>query len=129
MATYIKLRSFESDTEGVKAKIRDFSGSGEHAQITQQDWAASLTRAEVASATSSTTLAVAGSATLRRGLRVYNNSSAALYVKEGADCTNTDFDFIIGAGEEWVMDGPIWTGIVTGVWASVNGNAKVTERF
>lgn len=125
MATSLGARDFTEAT-ALRLKVRDSHGAGEHAQATFEDPASLLGRASVDSSTSTVTLAAQNSN--RRGLRVYNNSSAALYVKEGSGCTNTDFDTIIPAATEWIMDKPIYIGIVTGVWASANGNAKVTER-
>lgn len=129
MATRVGARNHTSPDD-VGLKLRDSHGAGEHAQVMVGDPCASITRGTVASATDTQTLAAAGVApTLRRYCRVYNNSSAALYLKEGAGCTSSDFDTVIPAGTEWVMDEPIWTGIVTGAWASVNGDAHVTEKF
>ncbi len=64
----------------------------------------------------------------RLGLTIYNNSSEVLSVKLGATATLADFNFKIAVGGYWEMPSPIYTGIVTGIWANNStGAALVAE--
>lgn len=86
-------------------------------------------------AASSTTSSVAGSATTvtilaanggRRGATVFNDSTAALYLKLGSGASTSDFT--VNMAENGYFEVPFnYTGILTGVWASATGNARVTE--
>lgn len=67
----------------------------------------------------------------RTALFICNNSSALLYVKLGSAASTTDFTVIIAAnGGFWELptDNVVYTGIVTGIWASDStGAALITE--
>ena len=90
--------------------------------------------------TTNTTATVAGSATVvtliasnanRLGGTVYNDSSAILYVKLGATASTTDFTVTLSPLTSSIggyFEVPFaYTGIITGVWASATGNARVGE--
>jgi hypothetical protein len=94
---------------------------------------------ETRSATN-TTATVAGSATVvtliasnanRLGATIYNDSSAILYMKLGATASISDFTAVLApltssvGGYYEVPFG--YTGIITGIWASATGNARVGE--
>lgn len=85
--------------------------------------AASL--ANVASSATNVTLKAANAS--RRGLAIFNDSEAVLYVKFGATASSSSFTVKIAAGGYYEMPQPIYVGIVDGIWASANGNARVTE--
>ena len=78
----------------------------------------------VGSSTSSVTLASANAG--RNGLVIVNDSTAVLYVKYGSTASSSSYTYKLGAGDIFEMS-IVYTGIVTGIWASVNGNARVTE--
>jgi hypothetical protein len=79
----------------------------------------------VGSATSATTLKAGNTA--RKGLTIYNDSTAVLYVLLGAGTVSTSL-FTVQMASESYYEVPFgFTGIVTGIWASVNGTAMVTE--
>ena len=62
----------------------------------------------------------------RRGFSIYNESTAILYIKFGPDASSSDYTVPLVASAFY--EAPYtYSGIVTGVWASVNGSAKVTE--
>ena len=70
----------------------------------------------------------------RAGLWIQNNSTEILFVKMGATATTADYSVEIPARTAtlatiWVMPpSPIYTGVVTGIWANnSSGSAKVTE--
>ncbi len=86
---------------------------------------ASATVAQVGAATSSTTLQASNAA--RRGLKIQNDSTAVLYVKYGSTASATSYTVKMLAGDYWEMPASDYSGIVTGIWVSVNGNAYVTE--
>lgn len=59
---------------------------------------------------------------------VYNDSSAALYLKFGSAASTSDFTVKIPADSLFEVPGTgPYGGVVTGVWASATGNARVTE--
>lgn len=72
----------------------------------------------------STTLLPANDA--RRGGTIYNDSSAALFIKMGAAASASSFTF--KAGTQTYYEIPFnYTGLVTGVWETATGFARVTE--
>ena len=83
------------------------------------------TTANVASSTSAVTLIAANSN--RRNLVIMNDSSAVLYIKYGAAASATSFTYKLAAGDTFEMPENTYDGIVTGIWASENGAARVTE--
>lgn len=78
-------------------------------------------------ASSATVVTLQAANTGRRALKVFNESTQILYVKDGGTATLTDYSVQIGPSQlyEWPL--PIYQGIVTGLWASANGAAQVTE--
>lgn len=62
---------------------------------------------------------------------VHNNSTAVLYVKFGPAASLTDYTYrlVSMATLELPMheDNSVWKGIITGIWASADGFAYVTE--
>lgn len=76
-----------------------------------------------ASATVVTLLAANGS---RNGAAAYNDSSAILYLKLGSGASATSFTVAMAAGSYYEVPAN-YTGIITGLWASATGAARVTE--
>jgi hypothetical protein len=90
----------------------------------------SATLANVASSATNVTLLASNAS--RRGVIIQNESTAVLYVKFGATATTSSYTVAIpatvsGIGGYWEMPSPIYTGIIDGIWASANGNARITE--
>ena len=87
----------------------------------------------VSVASSATAVTLKAANTARIGLSIYNKSTANLYVKRGADATVELFSFMLEPGDFYELPplprGPfaVYPGIVTGIWASANGLAEVTE--
>lgn len=79
----------------------------------------------VAASAASVTL-VASNAN-RRGLLVFNDSTANLYLKYGATASATSFTVPLGPGGLFEMPEPIYSGIVDGIWSAANGAARITE--
>jgi hypothetical protein len=83
------------------------------------------TPANVSASASSVTLAAANAS--RKRLQVFNDSSAALYLKHGSGASATSFTVKVAAGGYYEMPQPVYPGIVTGIWDSATGAARVTE--
>jgi len=90
--------------------------------------------------TTNTTATVASSATVvtliasnanRLGATIYNDSTAILYVKLGATASTSDFTVALSPLTSSIggyFEVPFaYTGIITGIWASATGNARVGE--
>ena len=87
--------------------------------------ATDATRTAVASAESDTHLVAATS--VRRGLTVFNDSSAILYLCLGtATASTTDYTVQVPAGGYYEAPDR-FTGEVRGIWASADGFAYITE--
>lgn len=75
---------------------------------------------------SATVVTILAASQARAMASIFNDSSAALTLKMGPAASITDKSVIVGAGGYFEV--PIdYTGIITGLWASVNGSAYVTE--
>jgi len=86
---------------------------------------ASPTVTQVASSASNVTLKASNGS--RKGLLIFNDSTAILRVKFGATASSTSYTVQIAAGGYYEMPQPVYTGLVDGIWAAANGNAYVTE--
>lgn len=66
---------------------------------------------------------------LRKGWAIFNDSTAALYLKFGATASATDFSVKLVAGAHYEQMGHgVYTGRVDGIWASdASGAARCTE--
>ena len=56
---------------------------------------------------------------------IHNDSTETLYIKLGTTATTSDYTVALETDESLVIDR--YTGVVHGVWAVVNGSAKVTD--
>lgn len=75
---------------------------------------------------SATSVTLLASNTSRKGVTIYNDSSAILYVKFGASASTTSFTIKMAADTYYEV--PFgYTGIIAGIWASATGSARVTE--
>ena len=83
------------------------------------------TQSSVSSSATSVVLKVAN--TSRKSLTIFNNSTAILYVAFGATATQATAKFPIAAGGLYEMKTVIYTGVISGIWASANGNASIYE--
>lgn len=87
------------------------------------------TLANVSGAASSTTLIAANAN--RLGAAIVNDSSAILYVKLGSSASSTSYTVMLAGTVSSIAayyEVPFgYTGIITGIWASATGNARVTE--
>lgn len=86
--------------------------------------AATSTTSQVSSSASVVTI-LASNAN-RLGACIYNDSSKTLTIKLGSTASATDHTTQLRAGDYYEVPFS-YTGIITGLWASVNGAARVTE--
>lgn len=83
-------------------------------------------RTSVAGSASSVTIIAAN--VNRKGLIVYNDSTAILYLALGTGpATSTDFSYKMFPEDCFEIPFPACTAILVGIWASATGAARVTE--
>lgn len=63
----------------------------------------------------------------RKGATFYNDSTSALYLKLGATASDTSFTLKMAPHSFFEMPLPCYTGVIDGVWISVDGAVSVTE--
>ena len=85
----------------------------------------SATLANVASSGSSVSLFTATGKAL--GRTIYNDSTQVLYVKYGATASSSSYTVQIAASGYYEFPQPVYSGAVDGIWASANGNARLTS--
>lgn len=83
------------------------------------------TLANVASSASSVTLFSAAGSTNSRA--IFNDSTAVLYVKFGTTASTSSYTVQMAAGAYYEFPQPCFGGRVDGIWASANGNARLTS--
>ena len=83
------------------------------------------TLSNVSGSASSVTL-LASNASRKKAI-LFNDSTAALYLKYGASASTSSFTYKIFSNGMWEMPTPIYTGLIAGIWDSATGNARVTE--
>lgn len=88
---------------------------------------ATATLSNVASSASSVTILASNAS--RKGAMVYNDSTQVLYLKMGATASSSSYTVLIPAAGYYELPAAqyLYTGILDGIWASANGNARVTE--
>lgn len=92
----------------------------------------SVTQAPSTTATLTNVSASASSVTLlasnsgRLHAQLWNDSASVLYLKYGSTASATSCIAAVDPGERWEMPYR-YTGIITGIWVSATGTARVTE--
>ena len=86
----------------------------------------SATLANVASSATSVTIFAAATGNVR-GRTVFNDSTAVLYLKFGATASATSYTVQLAASAFYEFPQPVYGGLVDGIWAAANGNARVTS--
>jgi hypothetical protein len=85
------------------------------------------TLTSIASTTTPSTQLLAANAN-RKGMYVFNASTAILFLSFNATATNASYTVQIPANSFFEMPAtPVYTGIIAGVWAAANGSALITE--
>lgn len=89
--------------------------------------AATGTKASVAS--SATSVTILASNTSRKGAIIYNDSTQILYLDlSGGTASSSSYSVQVLAYGYFELPPPIiYNGVITGIWAAANGNARVTE--
>ena len=88
----------------------------------------SLTTASVTSVAGSiTAVTLLNSNTNRDQAIIVNDSSSILYVKYGTAATSALYTYKLVANATLELPQPIYTGIITGIWATATGAARITE--
>jgi hypothetical protein len=76
---------------------------------------------------STTSVPLFTAATPLDGRSVFNDSTSVLYLKFGAVASTSDYTVQIAAGGYFEFPPPLYMGEVDGIWASANGNARLTS--
>lgn len=96
------------------------------AWLVTEEKAATATLSNVAS--SATNVTILASNASRKQATVFNDSTQILYLKFGTTASNTSYTVQLAAGAYYELPGVrVYTGEIDGLWASANGNARVTE--
>lgn len=86
---------------------------------------ATATTSNVPSSATNVTLLAANSNRLSASF--YNDSTKDLYLKHGATASTSSFTVLMPARSFYELPFPCYTGIIDGLWATANGNCRVTE--
>jgi hypothetical protein len=78
-------------------------------------------------ASSSSNILLLASNTDRAGATIYNDSTSILYVKLGTGCTTSSFTCQLPPCSYYEVPTPVFQGEIDGFWATINGNARITE--
>ncbi len=81
--------------------------------------------ASVASSATNVTLFAASSNDRMR--TIFNESTAVLFIKFGTTASSTDYTVQLAASSFFEFPTPMYSGRVDGIWASANGNARLTS--
>lgn len=82
------------------------------------------TETNIASSVANQTLLAANVS--RKGATIYNDSTQVLYLKLGAGASATSYTIQLDGGDYYEVPFK-YIGIIDGLWAVANGNARVTE--
>lgn len=78
-------------------------------------------------ASSATTVSLLASNPSVKSRIIYNESTQILYLKYGTTASVTSYTTQVPANTLFEFPLPTYTGAVDGIWASANGNARITE--
>lgn len=77
---------------------------------------------------SATSVTIKDANAARTALLIYNDADRALYLKFGAVASVTDFTVKLLPGGYYEVPGPVYSGVVDGIWdAAPTGAARMTE--
>lgn len=90
--------------------------------------ASTSTPTNVSSSASSVTILAAN--TSRKGASIFNDSTQILYLLRGGNgvASTTNYSTQIPPNSLYELPAPVTTALLTGIWASANGAARVTEE-
>lgn len=111
--------------------------NGQQAALQATSTGALIVSASAGTSSTSTITSVAGSATsvsilasntARKGMMVFNDSTATLYLKFGTTASTTSYSVQIASNGYFEMPNPtVYIGAMDGIWSAANGNARITE--
>lgn len=76
---------------------------------------------------SATSVSILAANAARRQVIVVNESSKTLFLAFAATATQTAYTVSVAGGATYVSPINSYTGVISGIWATANGNARVTE--
>jgi hypothetical protein len=86
----------------------------------------SSTPANVAASATAVTIFAANSNAVE-GRTVRNDSTSDLYLKKGSGASTTDHFVKLDPGGYFEFPQPCYRGLVSGIWTSATGTARITE--
>jgi hypothetical protein len=118
----VRCSAFTSGSLGV----RIVGGAFAYENAVVQARGTSPTQVNVPSSATSGTILAANPNRLMA--RIWNDSTQILYLNEsGAAASTTAWTNRLAGGQYYELPHPVHTGLITGIWAAANGNARVTE--
>ena len=93
--------------------------------IAAQPRSGTATQATITSSATSVTLLAANAARLQA--TIFNDSAQPLYVNFAATAAASVFVVKMLPGQYYELPQPAWAGVISGLWANVDGSAKVCE--
>lgn len=119
-----------TDASGNVAELKDVAGEKalKIAVIETVSQAQISSTATLSSVASSITSAVAlASNPNRKGVSLFNDSTKIAYVAFAATASASAFTIKLPAGALYEKDYPIYTGVISVIWAAAQGFLRVTE--
>ncbi len=89
--------------------------------------ATSSTAALTSVASSLTSVALLPVNANRKGLSIYNESTAILYIAFAGTATTSAYTIQVPANSSYQASAPVYTGAISGIWSAANGFARITE--
>lgn len=116
-----------TDPSGISAVVNSDPSPNEYGIVTRTipPIAQTSSVSSVPSSDTSVTLLAANSN--RKGATFYNDSTSALYLKMGSTASDVSFTLKMAPHSYFEMPLPCYTGIIDGIWVSVDGAVSVTE--
>lgn len=96
-------------------------------QLSGFDQSRPATAALTSVAGSATSVSLLAANAARRQVFIDNDSTKTLYVAFAATATIAAFTLRIASGQSWESELNGYTGAISGIWTSANGNARITE--
>lgn len=128
---YLDLSPFATSQTGstpARLRLKD-NGDGTYSFGTSATGAPSATATALTNVTSSaSSVTVLAANTSRKQATIYNESTSVLYLKlNSVAASATSYTVQIAPSGYYELPSPVYTGLITGIWASANGFARVTE--
>jgi len=112
-----------TDARALDVSVVDGNGD----QLTGFDASRPATATLTSIASSITSVTILASNPARRKFLIVNESTRVLKLAFAATATATAYSILLAANSFYESELGGYTGIITGLWAAVNGNARVTE--